>query len=187
MASTWADAEAMPREAAGNIKAQEGLDLGDDRNAVRRRVDNAGPALCDLHAAEGREAPHEVPFPFIENGERWRGIERPHRLERCLGVERPAPRDPPFLKEAPADAQAQFVPLGDEGREEIKEQPEAVRIQLGDVGVPPRDRVAAVEPLAERKIVGAGGAIRCALDRTRSHYRGEKLELRQLHAEIAAE
>src|SRR5262245_4558955 len=130
VAGTRADAEAVPREAAGNVEAGEGRDLGDDRNAVGRRVDHAGPALRDLHAAERREAPHEVPFPFIENGERWRGIERAHRLERRLGIERPALRDPPLLEEASADAQAQFVPLSDEGREEIEEQPEAVRVQL---------------------------------------------------------
>src|SRR5262245_8611354 len=187
MAGTWADAEAVPREAARDVEAGDGRDLGDDRNAVGRCVDHDSPALCDLHTAERREAPHEVPFPFIENGERWRGIERAHRLERRPRVERPAPRDPPLLEKAPADAQAQFVPLSDEGREEIEEQPEAVRRELGDIGVPPRDRVAAIEPLAEGEIVGAGGASWGALDRTRAHRRGEQLELRQLHAEIAAE
>ena len=142
-------------------------------------------ATC--HATEGREAAHQVPFPFIENAVRRRGVERAHRLERCDGIERPAPRDAPLLQEAPPDTQAQFVPLGDEGREEIEEQPEAVRRERGDIGVPPRDRVAAVEPLAEGEIVGARGAIRRAFDGTAAHHRGEQLELRQLHPEIAAE
>jgi hypothetical protein len=170
MACARSDAEAVSGETARNEEAGKRGDFGDDGNAIRRRIDDASPALGDFHAAECRKAAHEVPFPFIENGVGGSGVERAHRLERRLGVERPGPRDPPLLQEAPADAEAQFVPLGDEGGEEVQEQPEAVRHQLGNVGVPPRDGVAAVAPLAKREVVGAGGAIRSAFDGIGPHH-----------------
>src|SRR5262249_31535500 len=86
-----------------HVEAGEVGNGGDDVTAVGRAANPATPALCALNPAERREPPQEFPSPFFEKGERWRGIERAHRLNRRPRAERPAPRDPPLLEKAPAD------------------------------------------------------------------------------------
>ena len=67
-----------------------------------------------------------------------------------------------------------------------REQPECVRGDLGAVGVTPRDRIAAVDPLAESEHRTAGGNLRAVRSTAQYGHRPQHLQLRQFHSGIAA-
>ena len=65
----------MPREAGGEEKSRESRDIGDDWNAVRRRIDDARPALLDHHVGESGKGVRDIAFRFHEQALRRLGIE----------------------------------------------------------------------------------------------------------------
>src|SRR5262249_54738777 len=100
-------------------------------------------------------------------------------------IEPPALRQAPLLDEALAEAELQLAALDPERRQEIAEEAEAVRHDVGDDAAL-GNGIAAVEPLPEGNAAAPGGGQRTVGERRRPYDRAEHLELRQADTEAAA-
>ena len=161
--------------------------LRDHRHRIGHRVDASGPALRNLHPAEDRIIVLQAPLCHIQNVLHRLGVENAHRLEGRHLVQRPAPLQPCFLDKARAQPEAQPLPVQHQRGKKFAEQPERVRHDVGNRDVPVGDGVAAIEPLAESKVPAGAAARRPRVEGLGAHHRIDDAELRQRHAQIAAE
>ena len=177
----------MAGEAGGDVEARHRRHGGDHGHRIRRRVDQAGPAFTHLRLREGGEGVPQVAQPLPQQAARRRRVKHADLFERSGLVERPAPLPAQFVQEAAADPQPQLAPGRAQGRQELLEEPEAVRDDLGDAGIAPGDGEAAILAPPHGEVARPQGAVGHPLDRGGTQHRTQQLELGQIDAEVAAE
>ena len=124
-----------------------GLDGGDDRHRIGRRVDETGPALhgrAPSNTGKRRSGPR-APRPDSAGPARDRGCGRPRRRRSVSGRRRRLRHS--WTKRGPKRSRSERVPLS--ARQKIGEETEAVRDDRHHVHMAVGDGVAAVAPLAE--------------------------------------
>ncbi len=124
---------------------------------------------------------------LLQRGLLRRGIQHTDCLERRRFVERPTSLRAPLLEEASSQPQPDLAVVLLQRRQISQQQPKGIRRDIGHVGVAPCDRIAAVQPLAEREHGATGGDFRAAVQRSGAEHRAQHPQLRQIDADVAAE
>ena len=175
----------MPRKAGGKVETRNGVNGPDDGHRVGRHVDKARPVVRNPRVGKSRKNGGEIgealPIEVLRSGR----VQDAHPFEGACLIQSPAARGTPFLKEASADPYPNLVPLPNEHRREVGEQPEAVGHDGRDIGIAHGNGESAVQPLAERKVGAAHGHVRHTVDAFDARYRTQHLQLRKVDAEIS--
>ena len=115
--------EAMTRKAGRKVESFQLSNLGDDRHGIGRGVNRSCPALGNLHRREGRIVGFEGSSGFIENGIDRLRTEYPDLPERRYLIKCPASSETSLVEEFLTKAKSQPLPVHQQSRQELIEEP----------------------------------------------------------------